>query len=63
MRTKANHSTSGFQLSAYLPAHEDRVPKWMTDGSMVVITHDPQQHAISDSKTKEGKHPSGTVDK
>lgn len=35
----------------------------MTDGCIAVIPHDPKQHAISDSKTKEEKHLNSTVDK
>lgn len=60
---KNNYSTSGCQLSTDLPAHKDRVPKWMTDDNKAVITHDSQQHAISDSKTKEENYLSGTVNK
>lgn len=35
----------------------------MTDGSIAVVTHNAQQHAICDSKTKEEKHLNGTINK
>lgn len=35
----------------------------MTSGSKAVITHDPEQHVISDSKTEEEQDLSSTVNK
>lgn len=59
-QTKNNHSTRCCQLFTYLPAHKDRVMKWMADGNIGIINCHAQEHEISDSRTQKEELWSGS---